>query len=946
MNFTKILFLCGLAISTYSPSYSQTKTSSKAIAQLLPLDPDVKIGKLANGFTYYIRKNTEPKNRAYLYLANKVGSILENEDQQGLAHFVEHMGFNGTKHYPKNDLVSYLQKAGVRFGADLNAYTSFDETVYQLPIPTDDAEIFKNGMQMMRDWAQDATLDPVEVDKERGVFLEEKRLGKGAYERMQIKYLPVLFNNSRYSNRLPIGTEEVLENFKPETLRQFYKDWYRPNLQALIVVGDIDVQAVEQMIKAKFADLKNPVDSRERIEYTIPLIHKNQFIAVTDKEFPFTVAQIMIKHPETVAKTTVDLRDNMIRALYNQMLNARFSEITKQANPPFLQGGSDIHRFLAGLDVAGSFVVAKPGELETGFKAVLTEVERVKRFGFTQTEFERAKVVFMIQEESTYKEKDKTNSESFVNEYLQHFLRGEAGTSIPYKYNFYKEKINGIELAEVNMLVKKYITNLNRDVLIMAPEKDENQLPNETIVNTWIKDVEQGSVTAYVDQVSNKPLLAAKAKSGKISAEKKDKDLGITELVLSNGVKVVLKPTNFKNDEISFEGFSPGGTSLYSDADFQSANHAATIMGQSGVGEFNSIALSKFLAGKRVSVQPSISERSESIMGNTTPQDFKTALQLVYLYFTQPRKDEEIFKGYITQLGGYFANRGDDPYDVFSDTVAAVLGNYSIRRTGPSLEKVAQINLDRAYSIFKERFADASDFTFTFVGNFKPQAIKPLLEEYLGALPTISRSEEAKDLGIKTPSGKINKAIYKGIEPKASVHLVFSGDYVYNRANTNQLNALASVLTIKLTERLREDESGVYGVGASVICDKYPQGHYRFNVSFDCGPENVEKLIASTLDEINKIKLNGAQEADVQKFLAEQKRTTEIQLKENNFWLGYLSGQLQNKEDARAILTYLQSLKMVSSESLKAAANTYVSGTNMIRFVLLPETDNKNTAQK
>jgi len=490
------------------------------------------------------------------------GLILENEDQQGLAHFVEHMGFNGTKHYPKNDLVSYLQKAGVRFGADLNAYSSFDETVYQLPIPTDDAEIFKNGMQMMRDWAQDATLDPVEVDKERGVVLEEKRLGKGAYERMQIKYLPVLFNNSRYSNRLPIGTEEVLENFKPETLRQFYKDWYRPNLQALIVVGDIDVQAVEQMIKAKFADLKNPVDSRERIEYTIPLIHKNQFIAVTDKEFPFTVAQIMIKHPETVAKTTVDLRDNMIRALYNQMLNARFSEITKQANPPFLQGGSDIHRFLAGLDVAGSFVVAKPGELETGFKAVLTEVERVKRFGFTQTEFERAKVVFMIQEESTYKEKDKTNSESFVNEYLQHFLRGEAGTSIPYKYNFYKEKINGIELAEVNMLVKKYITNLNRDVLIMAPEKDENQLPNETIVNTWIKDVEQGSVTAYVDQVSNKPLLAAKAKSGKISAEKKDKDLGITELVLSNGVKVVLKPTNFKNDEISFEGFSPGGDIL------------------------------------------------------------------------------------------------------------------------------------------------------------------------------------------------------------------------------------------------------------------------------------------------------------------------------------------------------------------------------------------------
>ena len=405
-----ILFITGYTISS---GYSQTKILNKAHnnpnAQALPPDPDVKTGKLANGFTYYIRKNVEPKNRAQLYLTNKVGSILENEDQRGLAHFMEHMGFNGTKNYPKNDLVNYLQKAGIRFGADLNAYTNFDETVYQLPIPTDDAELFKHGMQIMRDWAQDATLDPVEIDKERGVVLEEKRLGKGANQRMQTQYLPVLLNNSRYSNRLPIGTEEVLENFKPETIQQFYKDWYRPNLQALIVVGDIDVQAVEQIIKAKFSDLKNPAHPRSRTNYRVPLLDKNQFIAVTDKEFSVTVAHIFIKHPEKIIKTATDLRNEIIRSLYNQMMGARFSEITKQASPPFLQGGSSIGGFLAGLDVASSYVVAKPGELEKGFKTVLTEVERVKRFGFAQTELERAKTAFITQEESAYKEKDNAN---------------------------------------------------------------------------------------------------------------------------------------------------------------------------------------------------------------------------------------------------------------------------------------------------------------------------------------------------------------------------------------------------------------------------------------------------------------------------------------------------------------------------------------------------------
>jgi zinc protease len=850
---------------------------------------------------------------------------------------MEHMSFNGTKNFPKNELVNYLQKTGVRFGADLNAYTSFDETVYQLPIPSDDPIIVKNGLQIMRDWAQDATLDPIEINKERGVVLEEKRLGKGAQQRMQDKYLPMLFNNSRYSNRLPIGTEEVLKNATPQTIKDFYKDWYRPNLQALIVVGDIDVNEMEQMIKAKFSDLKNPVNPKARTKYSIALTGKNQFITVTDKEFPVTVAQILIKHQEQPLITKTDLRNSIVRSLYNQMLGARFSELSKQANPPFLQAGSNISGFLAGLDAATTFLAAKPGEFEKGLKTTFTEVERVKRFGFTATELARAKASFLNAQESAFKEKDKTSSDSFVQEYVQLFLKGTVSPGIAFEYNFYKQALPTITLTDVNAIAKKYITDTNRDVIVMAPEKDKDKLPTEATVNEWINSVLKDNITPYIDQVSDQPLLAKKPIAGKVVTENKIVELGMTELVLSNGVKVILKPTDYKNDEITFYGFSPGGTSLYADKDYQSAANAASVVSRGGVGEFNSIQLPKYLTGKSVFVSPIITERNEGLSGSTTPKDLETALQLTYLYFTAPRKDPEIFKGIISQQKGSLANRESDPNSVYSDSLAAILGNYNVRRTGPSVEKLNQINLDRAYEIYKERFADASDFTFTFVGSFNVATIKPLLELYLGSLPATKRKEKAIDLGIRVPAGIINKTVYKGQEPKATVNLFFSGDYTYNQNNNNQLAALGEVLNIKLLERLREDEGGVYGVSANVSSSKFPVNRYNFSISFGCAPENVEKLIASTLDEINKVKTNGAQAVDIQKFVAEETRTTQTELKSNQFWLGNIVNAYQNGEDPKEVLTYVNSLKMITPESLKEASNIYLSGKNYIRLVLLPE---------
>ncbi len=911
--------------------------SSTAKTNIIPLDSAVLFGKLPNGFTYYIRKNVEPKNRVTMYLANKVGSILENDNQQGLAHFMEHMSFNGTKHFPKNELVSYLQKAGVRFGSDLNAFTSFDETVYQLPIPTDNPELLQGGFQIMRDWAQDATLDSLEIEKERGVILEEKRLGKNAQQRMQYKYLPIILNQSRYSNRLPIGTEEVLKNFTPATIRSFKSDWYRPDLQALIVVGDIDVKATEKTIKDLFSSLKSPSKPRPRIEYTVPLLQKNQFCVATDKEFPVTVIQVFIKHPESKLITTDDYRKSILRSMYNRIIGARIGELSKQAVPPFIQGGSSIGGFISNIDVATSLVVGKPGELEKGFKAVWTEVERAKRFGFTQTELDRAKEGLLQNIESSYKERDKTKSDNYVNEYLNLFLKKEASPGISYEYKFYKDNLGGITLAEVNEVVKKYLIDVNRDIIILGPEKEAATLPTEAIVNQWVSDVQKSEITAYIDNVSDKPLLAKKPVAGKVVSEKKIEGIGLVELTLSNGVKVELKPTNFKNDEVNFYAFSPGGSSLYSDAEYESAARASSLINYSGVAEYSSIQLSKYLTGKKVRVSPYISERSEGISGGAAPKDLETALQLVYLYFAQPRKDVEVYKGVINQERASLVNRSNDPATVFSDTVSAVLGNYNIRRMGPSAEKLDKINLDRAFEIYKDRFADASDFTFTFVGNFEVEKLKPLIELYLGGLPSTKRVESARDLGIHIPTGKLQKQVFKGQEQKSTVRLAFSGVYQYNETENNLLDALSGVLNIKLIERLREDESGVYGVGSRVSYNKYPDNRYSFSISFGCSPDNVEKLIGSVIDEIKKIRDNGPLQIDVDKVQAEDRRVTEVQLKENGFWLGYLAGQFQNNENPEQILSYEESLKKITQEALKVAANKYLNGDNFVRLVLYPD---------
>lgn len=904
----------------------------------LPVDPNVIIGKLPNGLTYYIRKNTEPKNRAELYLVNKAGSVLENDDQQGLAHFTEHMAFNGTKDFPKNELVSYLQKSGVKFGADLNAYTSFDETVYQLPLPTDSVKTFEKGFDILADWAGHVTFETSEIDAERGVVLEEERLrGKNAQERLQHQVLPVLLNNSRYGQRLPIGKEDILKNFKPATIKSFYHDWYRPDLQAVIAVGDFDPKRVEQLIKDNFSDLKNPATERPRTKYTITPGTGTVVKIATDKEFPYTICEIIVKHPGTKIRTTADYIQDMRVNLFNQMLNARLGELTQKADPPFLYGNASYGGFLGNEDAFTSLAVAKnAGELQKAIKAVVAETERARKFGFTETEFERAKQNALTQMENAYKEKDKTKSVNFVREYQKNFLTGEAIPGMDFEYKFFNDNIGSIKLSEINALAGEFIAAKDRAVIVEAPEKEKDKLPAESTLLQWISDAGNGA-TAYVDVVSNKPLLAKEPTGSKVTAEQKDAAINATTLTLGNGVKVILKPTDFKNDEILISAYGFGGTSLASDEDYVSASLASNIIGSSGIADFPQIQLDKMLSGKNVSISPYIYETTQGISGSTTPKDFETALQLVYLYFTQPRKDPDIWQSAITQTKSVNANRSLDPTSVFQDTVRATLGNHSIRRITINNDMLDKANLDKAYSFYKDRFADASGFTFTLVGNFDVEKIKPLLEKYLGGLPSANHPENYKDLGIHIPAGQLTKTVNKGLENKSSVQLVFSGSYDYSNANNLQMDALEEILNIKLIERLREKESGVYSPGVRASYSKLPTGRYSIIVYFGCAAENVDKLIAATQEEINKIKQNGPELVDIQKFTAEETRSTEVQLKENGFWEGHLSSSSQNQENPDAVLTHIQDLNQITVQSIKDVANKYLSGDNFIKLILLPE---------
>ncbi|NJK86084.1 MAG: insulinase family protein [Bacteroidales bacterium] len=722
-NTIKTIFIATFIAVIIPLGYSQKSNETR-----LPVDENVKIGKLKNGFTYYIRKNSKPEDRVEMRLAVKAGSVLEDEDQKGLAHFVEHMAFNGTENFEKNELIHYLQSLGVQFGPEINAYTSFDETVYMLTLPSDSQNIVNTGYQVMEDWAHGLSFNPDEVNNERGVIVEEWRLGRGAQQRMLEENLPVILKGSKYAERLPIGEKEIIENAPVETLKRFYNDWYRPELMAFIVVGDIDPAEAEAKIKEHFSDIKTPKKSRKRFYYDIPSHAETLVTIATDKEAPLSTVSLYYKMESEDFITYNDYRKQVLYSLFTGMLNIRLNELRQKADPPFINAGVYFGNFLAkDKDVFATTALAGDKGIEEAFKAILTENQRVKRFGFTEGELERYKKILLNNYESAYKEKDKTESENYADEYVRNFLEEEPIPGITFEYEYVKEQLPGISLSEVNSLIDKLIPSTDRVIVVNAPEKEEIKVPSEETLLSVLTNVEKTELTAYEDKISGEELLSEIPEKGRVLFTKKVDEIGSVELKLSNGAKVILKPTDFKNDEVIMRAESWGGQSLYPLEDDMSAKHAAAIINESGVGEYSKTDLQKLLAGKTVSVSPYISLYSEGISGSASPKDLETMFQLLHLYFTSPRKDQSSFESYISKQKAYYKNMLASPVQYFVDKYNQIkAGNNPRANTIPQEDEWNEINFDRVYEIYNDRFADASDFVFYIVGSFNPDSIKPL----------------------------------------------------------------------------------------------------------------------------------------------------------------------------------------------------------------------------
>jgi len=898
--------------------------------QPLLLDPEVRTGKLANGFTYYIRKNKSPEKKVMMYLAVKAGSILETDQQRGVAHFIEHMSFNGTKHFPKMELSNYLEKAGVRFGADLNANTNPDETVYQLPLPSDNPELMRNGLQIMRDWAQEATIAAEDVEKERHVILEEKRVREGLQQRYEEQSIPFCTNGSRYGSRLPIGTEEVLLKVTPEEIRRFYKDWYRPNLQALIVVGDIDLSQMETAIKAKFSDLKNPENEKERIVYRSELTGKNQYMQFIDPEFGGIGLEILMKQKKATLTTTLAYRNNLMKNLLGEMINARFRQM------PFITFTS----IIGGLSSFSVNLSSKPAEMQPSVQSVWLEIRRMQEQGFLQTELDRVKKSYLQNMADVLKEKDKIPSDVLIKPYLQHFLTGDITPGIVKDYELTSEMLPEISLSEINDLLKSYIKDIDRDIIVKSSAENKAFLPDEATLMSWIEAVYTAPLTPFVDELQDLPLLKTAPVAGKITSVENFDKIGVQEITLSNGVKVLLKKTDFQNDLILFKGFSAGGASLYSDADYLNAINATNIIVGAGAGNYNAQQLNKQMTGKQVQVAPFINDTYQGFNGASSKEELSTMLELLHAYFVAPRKDTEAFNLLISRSKSELENKVNSPAQVFTDTVNFVLGNYHPRRKPQSLSSIGGIKLDRAYQIYKERFADASGFTFFFVGNIDLETMKPLLEKYLGSLPAKGLKESARDLGINIPEGRITKTVYSGKAQKSSVMLVYSGPFEYNYSNVFKMNAIADALKINITQRLRDQEGGTYTPNVQMAMTKYLKSRFSLTISFDCAPQNVDKLIASAQDELNKMRISGPSAENLQKFKAVSLSTLKTNSTNNSYWLEYLVSRTINKEPLTQLFEYQNVINNLTVQSIQQAAATYIQDKHFVQLVLMPEKTN------
>jgi zinc protease len=904
----------------------------------LPFDPAVRRGRLPNGISYYIRRNGRPEHRVALRLAVDAGSVLEQEDQRGLAHMLEHMAFNGSKHFAPGELVSYLESIGARFGADANAYTSFDETVYLLEVPTDRSGLVEKGLVALADFAGGWTLSKSEIDKERGVVLEEWRLGQGANSRLQRQQFPVLLHGSRYAERLPIGDPDVIRTFDPARLRAFAREWYRPERMVVAVVGDIDPVKAERWIQDRIGEVKAAEPGPPRPDIPIPSHAETLVSVATDPEARVSGVSIIFKHPKLDEVTVGDYRRRLVETLFHVMVNSRLAELARRADAPFLgasSSGGTLGR-TAETEVLGA--VVPDGGIAAGLRALLAEAERVRRHGFAAAELDRARRELQAQYERAWQERNKSESSSYAREYVSHFLTGEPSPGIDVELGLVRQFLPAITLDEVRDVTHRNIHEDSRVVLAVAPQKEGVAVPTEAEVRAVLASASQVAVAPWEDRTAGRQLLERAPEGGTVVSRRRIEPLGVTVVTLSNGLEAWLKPTDFKNDQVLFGADALGGASLAEPEHALEAMLSAIAVGEMGVGGFTPVEIEKLLAGKLVQVSADVQHYTHGISGSSTPADLETALQLVYLELTAPNDRAEGFEVLRRRLETAIAHRASDPASVYGDAIVETntAGHYLYRPIKP--EDIPRLRREESLRFYRDRFANAADFTFVFVGSFDVDSLVPLLARYLGALPSTGKpTSRFADRGLKFPETVTRAEVRKGREPRSTTTLTFFADAGNSEPERQQAQMAAGILRNRLRGLLREEMSGTYGVSVS-YSDVQPVKEYgTMTIAFGSSPENAGKLTEAVFDELDRLQSLGPGPEDLRKEQEIERRELEVAERQNGYWLGALRRVHVLGRDPLVIKRRRQEIDSLTAEWVQQAFRRYFPSRRYTQVILMPE---------
>lgn len=936
MRLSKSTFSVFLVASYCAFSFAQMDPT-----QPLPLDETVRHGVLENGMTYYIKANQEPKQRASFYIIQNVGALLEEDHQNGLAHFLEHMAFNGTLHFPEKGIINFLERNGVAFGENINAYTGQNQTVYNLSdVPVNRPGILDTCLLILNDWSHYLSLTEKEIDAERGVIKEEWRTRNSAAMRLFMAAMPYLYPNSKFAERDVIGDMDVIENFEYDVLRDFYHTWYRTDLQAIAVAGDFDADEMEKKVIDLFSKIPAVENAPERPFFEIPEHAEPVFGLVTDKEADQTDIYFMIRHrkPDEGPETLIDHREDYIQSLFNTMMSLRIRELLQKGNPPFITGGIQYGDSERGYEELTVSLSPNPNQEALGLSAILTELERVKRFGFTSGELDRAKAEILIRWEKYYKERDKISNEEYVDEYVNHYLDGDAYVSAELGYQLVQALMPTITLEDFNSRLEGWFTEENQVMVIMGPEGEDFEHLSEAGALEIFQHVAMAEVEPYEDAVLAESLVSEELALTGVTGTKELEQFGAVEWTLENGARVIFKHADFEKDQVQLSGFSKGGSSLYGNEYMPTVMMLTNLTGFYGVGDFDATGLQKMLAGKNVSVQLSLGSLNESLSGTASPKDMEAMMQLVYLYFMHPRFDEEAHQAIMSRYDAFIKNMEKNPQKIMSDSLNLIFTDHNPRTRIMNAEFLRDIDFEKIKEVYKDRYADAGDFIFVIVGNIDEEEVKTLSRKYIGAIPDLEREETWVDRKVNEPEGRVEKVIPMALEtPKANVNIMINKEMEYSPYHRMVMRVIEGVLILRYDETIREEEGGTYGVGLRSGLDRWPVEKATIQLRFDCDPERYEELKKIVYAEMEKLAKEGPSGKDLSKTVENILKDREESKEHNGYSLNNLYNYYVHGINFDDPANFEDILKNLTVEDVKQVMKAFYDDSNIVDVVFVPK---------